>query len=237
MNSIQQLIQYDKSIFLALNSHHSTFLDGFMWVYTSTLIWIPLAVVLLYVLFRNNRLKEALLIVVLIILVIIICDRTSSGIFKPFFKRFRPTQDPSFMYLVNIVNNYRGGKYGFISSHAANFFGLFTFTSLLFRKKEYTLAFFFWAMISCYSRIYLGVHYLGDVVCGAILGILSGSLIYFIYQYIHKKYRSDKRMIFSIRYTASGYLISDINILLIALFSTIFATMIFGMIVYDYSYL
>ena len=104
MTDIQQLIQYDKSAFLALNGSDSTFWDGFMWVYTSTTVWIPLALVLLYVIIRNNKLKEALLIILLIAITITICDRVSSGVFKPIFKRFRPAQDPEFMYLVDIIH-------------------------------------------------------------------------------------------------------------------------------------
>lgn len=237
MNEIHQLIQCDKEAFLALNGSDSTFWDGFMWVYTSTLIWIPLALVLLYVIIRNNKLKEALFLILMIAITVTICDRVSSGIFKPVFKRFRPAQDPEFMYLVDIVNGYRGGQYGFISSHAANTFGLFTFTSLLFRKKEFTFAFLLWAIISCYSRIYLGVHYLGDIICGAILGLISGVLMYFLYKYIDNEYIRTTRQKFSKQYTSSGYLISDINILLIVLFSTIFFIMIVGMLIYHYNYL
>ncbi len=237
MNEIQQLIQYDKEAFLALNGSNSTFWDGFMWVYTSTVIWVPLALVLLYVIIRNNKLKETLFVILMIAITVFICDRVSSGVFKPIFKRFRPAQDPEFMYLVDIVNGYRGGRYGFISSHAANTFGLVTFTSLLFRKKEYTFAFILWASISCFSRIYLGVHYLGDILCGATLGILSGLLVYYIYKYLNKRYIQENITRYSRKYTSSGYLTSDINILLIALFATIFIIMILGMIIYNYKYL
>lgn len=233
MSEIQQLIQYDKEAFLALNGSNSAFWDGFMWVYTSTVVWIPLALILLYVVIKNNKLKDALFVFVMLAVTIVICDRISSGIFKPVFKRFRPTQNPEFMYLVDIVNGYRGGKFGFISSHAANTFGLLTFTSLIFRKREYTLAFLLWAVLSCYSRIYLGVHYLGDVICGATLGIISGSLVYYIYNSIQKRFTEGNRMRYSREFTSSGYLISDINILLIALFTSIFSIMIIGMIVYE----
>lgn len=173
----------------------------------------------------------------MIALVILICDRVSSGLFKPMFKRFRPAQDPEMMYLVDVINNYRGGKYGFISSHAANTFGIFSFTSLLFRKKEYTIAFLAWALISCYSRIYLGVHYLGDVICGALLGLIIGFSIYLLYKYIHSKYTSNNRKRYLNNYTSTGYLVSDINALLITLFSTIFVIMIVGMVIYEYNYL
>jgi len=234
MNDIQQLIQCDKEVFLALNGSNSTFWDGFMWVYTNTLTWIPLALVLLYVIIRNNKLKEALFIILMIAVTVVICDRISSGIFKPVFKRFRPAQDPGFMYLVDIVNGYRGGKFGFISSHAANTFGLVTFTSLIFSKKEYTLAFLLWAVISCYSRIYLGVHYPGDILCGALLGITVGFITFYIYKYIDNRYISDSRMGYSRKQTSSVYQNSDINLLLIALFTSFFLIMIVGMLIYNF---
>lgn len=237
MNNIQQLIQYDKDAFLAINGSDSVFWDGFMWVYTNTLIWIPLAIVLLYVIYKNNRQRETILILFMVALVILLCDRISSGLFKPMFKRFRPAQDPEMMYLVDIINNYRGGRYGFVSSHAANTFGILAFTSLLFRKKEYTIAFLIWALISCYSRIYLGVHYLGDIICGAILGLIIGCLIYLVYRYIQKKYLPPVRKTLAHQYTSTGYLVSDINLLLIALFSTIFVIMIVGMFIYEFNYL
>ena len=109
--------------------------------------------------------------------------------------------------------------------------------ALLFRKKEYTFAFILWAAISCFSRIYLGVHYLGDILCGATLGILSGLLVYYIYKYLNKRYIQENITRYSRKYTSSGYLTSDINILLIALFATIFIIMILGMIIYNYKYL
>lgn len=237
MINIQQLIEYDKHVFLALNGSNSTFWDGFMWIYTSTIIWIPLAMMLLYVLIKNNKLKETLLILLMIALVIFLCDRISSGFFKPFFKRFRPTQDPEIMYLVDIVNGYRGGAYGFISSHAANSFGIFTFVSLLLKKKELTLSLLLWAILNSYSRIYLGVHFTGDILCGSILGCLCGYLIYLLYRYLSKCFTKKSIYKISNNYTSSGYLISDINILLATLYLIFFVIMIIGITSYYYKLL
>lgn len=237
MIDIQQLIEYDKHVFLALNGSSSTFWDGFMWTYTSTIIWIPLAMMLLYVLIKNNKLKETLLILLMIALVIFLCDRISSGFFKPFFKRFRPTQDPEIMYLVDIVNGYRGGAYGFISSHAANSFGIFTFVSLLLKKKELTLSLLLWAILNSYSRIYLGVHFTGDILCGGIFGCLCGYLIYLLYRYLSNYFSKKSIYKISDNYTPSGYLISDISILLTTLYLTFFAIMIIGIISYYYKLL
>ena len=113
---IQQLISLDKELLLQYNGSDSLFWDGFMWIATNMLTWIPLAIGLLYVIFKNNKWKESLLIIVLLALVITFSDQISSGFCKPYFARFRPTQDPELMYQIDIVNGYRGGIYGFISA-------------------------------------------------------------------------------------------------------------------------
>ena len=109
-------------------------------------------------------------------LLIVVTDQFSSSFCKPFFHRFRPTHDPDIMYMVDMVNGYRGGWYGFFSSHASNTFGLALFLSLLFRNWRSTLVLLCWASLSSYSRIYLGVHYPGDILCGALLGAVGAWL-------------------------------------------------------------
>ena len=113
---IQQYIAADKELLLNLNGSQSLFWDGFMWVATSTIVWVPVAAMLLYIIIKNNKIQEALLTIVMIALVITLADQIASGLCKPFFARFRPTQDPNIMYMVDIVNGYRGGRFGFISS-------------------------------------------------------------------------------------------------------------------------
>lgn len=228
MIDIQQLIDYDKKVFLVLNGSDSLFWDGFMWIFTSTVIWIPLAVVLLYIIVKNNRWKEVLLIISMIALTIFLCDRISSGFFKPFFHRFRPTQEPAFMYLVDIVNGYRGGRYGFISSHAANTFGLFVFLSFLFKKKEFTISLFFWAVLTSYSRIYLGVHYAGDILAGALFGSLCGGIVYLLYYFLYGKLFLTNSLGPST--CGKNYWITDLYLLLFVLFLSYFSIFIIGMI-------
>ena len=127
---IQQYIAADKELLLNLNGSQSLFWDGFMWVATSTIVWVPVAAMLLYIIIKNNKIQEALLTIIMIALVITLADQIASGLCKPFFARFRPTQDPNIMYMVDIVNEYRGGQFGFISSHAANTFAISVFLSL-----------------------------------------------------------------------------------------------------------
>lgn len=181
---LEQLIAWDKSLFLFLNGSDSSYIDQLMWVYTGKLIWLPLILAFVYQFWKRGW-KEALLAIVFMALVITFCDQITSSFFKPYFQRFRPAQDPEFRHLVDIVHNYRGGKYGFISSHAANSFGLVVFTTLLFRYRFYTITAIIWATINSYSRIYLGVHYPGDILVGAAVGVLIGWVLYKAYESIH----------------------------------------------------
>lgn len=213
---IQQYIAADKELLLNLNGSQSLFWDGFMWVATSTIVWVPVAAMLLYIIIKNNKIQEALLTIVMIALVITLADQIASGF--------------NIMYMVDIVNGYRGGRFGFISSHAANTFAISVFLSLLIKRKSLTFMLLFWAVLNSYSRIYLGVHYPGDILFGAIEGCFIGYLIYLLYKFIQKKIFYKPRCI-SNQYTASGYLISDINLFYIILISTYFFIIIAGMIV------
>lgn len=176
---MEQLIEWDKAVFLFLNNTHTPFWDHFMWIYTGRLTWVPLILSLLFVLFRKNW-KEALLVVVALALTITLCDQFASSLCKPYFARFRPAQDPEFSSFVQIVNGYRGGRYGFISSHAANSFGAVVLLALIFRNRLFTITAIVWAIVNCYSRIYLGVHYPGDILAGTVAGIVIAVIVYTI---------------------------------------------------------
>ena len=176
---LEQLIEWDKAVFLFLNNTHTPFWDHFMWIYTGRLTWVPLILSLLFVLFRKNW-KEALLVVVALALTITLCDQFASSLCKPYFARFRPAQDPEFSPFVQIVNGYRGGRYGFISSHAANSFGAVVLLALIFRNRLFTITAVVWAIVNCYSRIYLGVHYPGDILAGTVVGIVIAVIVYAI---------------------------------------------------------
>ena len=226
---IQQLISFDQQLLLKINGSDSLFWDGFMWIATNMRTWIPMAIVLLYVIFKNNKIKETLLIIGLIALVFTLSDQISSGLCKPFFARFRPTQDPELMYQIDIVNGYRGGIYGFTSSHAANTFGLAIFLSLVIKNWSLSIFLFIWAAINAYSRMYLGVHYPGDILFGTLTGLGVGILVYYLYHYLQKKFMNQPRYI-SNQYTNSGYLINDIHLIHTTLILTFFYIIIRGML-------
>lgn len=232
---IQPYIDFDQQLLLDINGSNSLFWDGFMWIATNMLTWMPLAVVLLYVIFKNNKVKEALLIIGMLALVILLTDQISSGFCKPFFARFRPTQDPELMYQIDIVNGYRGGMYGFVSSHAANTFGIAIFISLIVRSWSLGITLIVWACLNAYSRMYLGVHYPGDILFGTLLGLSAGVLVYILYKNIQKRLLITPRYI-SNRYTSTGYLFSDICLVILLFILTLFYIIIGGMIKTQVSY-
>lgn len=177
----EAILPYERSLFLFLNDLHTSYLDIFMWIYSSKFTWIPLAVVCTVIFIYKMKWKEALLLVLCAALLGTLCDQLSAAVIKPIFERLRPTHHVDFKDYVHIVLGYRGGRYGFISAHAANGFGIAVFSSLLFRYRYYTITIFLWALLTCYSRIYLGVHFISDVIGGMLVGSIIGLLVYKIY--------------------------------------------------------
>ncbi len=185
---IDKFLPYEKELFYFLNGSDSLFWDNVMWTYTSILTWIPMVAFILYIVFRNQLFKEALLVLGAIALVIVFSDQLSSSFFKPIFKRHRPSRHADYMHLVDIVKGYRGGQYGFISGHATNSFGVAVFMSLLFKNRFVTLSMIFWAALNSYSRIYLGVHFISDILAGLFFGTLIGFLVYAIYVFVRIRF-------------------------------------------------
>lgn len=173
------LLEFDKVITLAINSCHSPFFDNFFYIYTQTWTWIPAILLLLVWMWRKWGVRS-LYVVAGIALCILLSDQISSSLLKPLVARLRPTHNPEIADLIHIVNGYRGGRYGFVSSHAANAATFVIFTALVFRNRLYTILLSLWAFFTAYSRVYLGVHYVGDVLCGALIGVLVGMGVYFV---------------------------------------------------------
>ena len=180
---LDKLIALDTTIFLWLNSFHSPVWDKIMWHISGKLEWIPFYLVLAgYFIYRYHW--RSIVIFIAMGIAISLADQLSVIAFKETIHRLRPTHNPEIKELVHIVQDYRGGLYGFISNHAANSFALAIFSSLLVKKKYFSLAIILWASLVSYSRIYLGVHYPGDIIGGAFFGCLIGWSIYFLYNKI-----------------------------------------------------
>ncbi len=178
---LEKLIALDTQLFLFLNSIHNPFGDQIMWYISATTTWIPLYALVLFFIFKEYKWKGFIPLIFLI-LAIVLADKISVYGFKNVFERLRPSHNPDIAQVVHIVNNYRGGNFGFVSSHAANTFAFATFTALFFNNRKFTLLIYLWAVIVSYSRIYLGVHYPGDILGGAVLGWLIGMAMYKLQQ-------------------------------------------------------
>jgi undecaprenyl-diphosphatase len=170
----EKLIQLDERLFIFLNNLHAQGLDQTMFYMAKTYFWIPLHCFLAYLIFKRYK-KDTWIIILCIALSIAISDQVTSSLMKPFFERLRPSHEPHFEGMIHLVNGYKGGLYGFASSHAANTFALATFVWLLLREYyKYVGCIFLWAIVVTYTRIYLGVHYPGDVIVGGLIGMVCG---------------------------------------------------------------
>ena len=226
MNPILSIIDFDRAITLSLNGSNSLFWDNLMSVCTNTFAWTLLIIMLLYIIFKNNTVRDAFIILITIGLMIFIADRICSGWIKPVVGRWRPTQDPLYMYSVDVVNDYRGGRFGFFSGHACNSTCMAMFLSWIFRYKKLTIVLFIWAAFATFTRIYLGVHYIGDITVGAIAGCLIGYLFYKLYDKLYGHAIHNHRV--SEQYTKSGYQKSDLERFLSVIFLNYIFLIIFS---------
>ena len=176
---IEKVKSLDEELFLFLNAQHLECLDPIMGLMTGKLVWLPLYAFLLYLIINHFK-KKSIWILAGVGLTILMADQIASGLMKPFFERLRPCHDPRWK---GLIFNYGGcgGLYGFVSSHAANTFGLATYLTLVFHQRLKGFAWLFlWAAIVSFTRIYVGVHYPLDILVGALVGLVSGWVPFFI---------------------------------------------------------
>jgi len=232
MTEAQGLIETDRLATLSINGSDSLFWDNVASLYTSVIVWIPLAIAAIFLIIRNVNPKRIIFVLLMVALTVLLCDQLSSAVFKPLFHRLRPTRDPFILNMVDTVDGYRGGLYGFFSGHAANSFGLAALFLWLVRDRLFSLSVGFWAIINSVIRTYLGVHFVGDILVGAIVGSLIGSFTYWLYLLVSRKdrnYLSVHKS--SLLYTKSGFMRSDVFVFMCVLFGTYSVIMIGGCIV------
>lgn len=185
---LEYLKQLDAELLCTLNGWNSPYADQLMWLVSGKFSSALIIIVLLALLARHRSWRGILTFVIMTTLVVLLADRISSGIIKPTVERLRPTHDPDLQNIVHVVNGYRGGLYGFVSSHAANLFGIATLISLVLRNRGSWLTMMAWAAIVAYSRIYLGVHYPGDILGGTVIGVGVAFLVFWIWKRLSKKW-------------------------------------------------
>ena len=218
---MEELIQLDKQLLLWFNGSDSLFLDGLVETLTTATTWIPLYLGLFYLVLKNNdNVQKVLLVLGCAGLCVFLAGSLNDLFVKPWVARWRPSRDPEIAMLVDVVNGYRGGRYGFFSSHAANTFSLAIFFTLLVRSKVLSVAMILWSLLNCWTRLYLGVHFPGDILCGLLWGGVVGTGMWFLHQHIYKKINTQDVYV-STQYTATGYQKSDVDIVICILLLTI----------------
>lgn len=183
---IQQLQALDGQLFTAINSMHSAYFDSYMWLVSARWSCVLIVAALIYV-FYTKGWRQLLVAVCAVLLLVLLADQTASGIIKPLVERLRPSHDPAFAGTIHTVNGYLGGQYGFVSSHAANNFGVALFLALAVRNRWATVAMMLWAVLISYSRIYLGVHFPGDILGGALVGMAAAAVVYACWLWAERK--------------------------------------------------
>jgi len=169
---LELLNNFDVALLLWINGHHTISMDQVMLFASAKFTWIPFYLLLLFLIIKKYKYR-AILVLLFAAITITLTDQTSVHLFKNVFQRLRPCHQPEVMEHLRMIIGC-GGQYGFVSSHAANSFGITAFIALLFRKRWITIMMIVWGVLVIYSRVYLGVHYPLDVLAGSILGVIIG---------------------------------------------------------------
>ena len=208
---IEFLQDIDRQLLLDINGSDSLYLDRLVRTLTNGLTWIPLYLSLFYMVMKNNdNFRRLLLVLGGAGLCVLLAGTVDDAIVKPLVARWRPTHDPQIGILVDIVDGYRGGKYGFFSAHASNTMSIATFFCWLARSRRLSIALVIWSLVNCWTRMYLGVHFPGDILVGLIWGVTVGTGVYFLYRRLTRDMYTPRNLN-PAQYTTTCYRRQDCN--------------------------
>ena len=214
------ILSIDTDILLYVNGCSNVLMDDVMLRLSSTWTWALLLLSVVFVILKDRPVREGLMILGGLVLCVFVADQISSSIIKPWVGRLRPTHDPELMFQIRYIAG-RGGLYSFVSSHAANTFAVAAFSSLIFRHGLTSVSMFVWAAAVSFSRIYLAKHFPSDVLAGAVLGVGVGCAVYYLIYILSSKFMASPSQYYSNAYTPSGFLISDMHVILTSLSLTL----------------
>lgn len=223
--------EIDQQLLFWLNGSDSLFTDGVMTTLTAGTTWIPLYIALFYLVLKNN---ETMAQVLLTIGCAAVCVLVTAGItnlvIKPLVARPRPCDDPIIKYAVDVVSGVSAGNYSFFSAHAANTSALVMFLALLIRNKLFIVTMIIWSLLNCYTRLYLGVHYPSDIICGLLFGSLMGFITYVVYLKIYLKISPQFHYVSS-HYSSTGYALDDIDVVVCVMVLTVLYAIIRALLI------
>ena len=221
----------DQQLLFWLNGSDSLFTDGVMTTLTAGTTWIPLYIALFYLVLKNNEtMAQVLLTIGCAAACVLVTAGITNLVIKPLVARPRPCDDPLIKYAVDVVSGISAGNYSFFSAHAANTSALVMFLALLIRNKLFIVAMIIWSLLNCYTRLYLGVHYPSDILCGLLFGSLLGFMAYVIYLKIYLKISPQFHYVSS-HYSSTGYALDDIDVVVCVMVLTVLYAIIRALLI------
>lgn len=212
--------ELDLALLHFFNGSQSAIYDQFILTLTNGLTWIPLYIALFIMVLKNNEsMSQIFIIVGCCALGVIFSAGLDDLVIKPLVARPRPTQDLVVKYTIDTALGYRESNFSFFSAHAANTFTVAIYMIFLVRNRAFTIAMALWSLFNCYTRLYLGVHYPSDILCGLLFGAVVGSVAYWFHLRLYYKVTPHFRYV-SEAYTKTGYSIGDIDMVIATLVLT-----------------
>ena len=212
--------ELDLALLHFFNGSQSAIYDQFILTLTNGLTWIPLYIALFIMVLKNNEsMSQIFIIVGCCALGVIFSAGLNDLLIKPLVARPRPTQDLLVKYTIDTALGYRESNFSFFSAHAANTFTVAIYMIFLVRNCAFTIAMALWSLFNCYTRLYLGVHYPSDILCGLLFGAFVGSVAYWLHLRLYYKVTPHFRYV-SEAYTKTGYSIGDIDMVIATLVLT-----------------